>query len=128
MGKEFLEAKKERYKRKMDQERLRQLGGNELLDALAEQVNKLLRFKCHDDADPSVGTKVFLAITPSHSRAQVYQGGTMICIGEVDDAGTQELRALAEKHPISGGAFNAEVKERKDWTGYAKAQLDPLKT
>ena len=128
MGKEFLEAKKERYKRKMDQERLKQLGGTELLDALAEQVNKLLRFKCHDDADPPAGTKVFLVLAPTHSRAQVYQGGTMICIGEVDDAGTQELRALKVKHPISGGAFNAEVREQKDWTGYAKAQLDSLNT
>ena len=43
MGKEFIEAKKERYKRKMDQERLRQLGVPELLDALTEEVNKLLR-------------------------------------------------------------------------------------
>ena len=126
MGKEFLEAKKERYNRKMDQERLKQLGANELLDALAEQVNKLLRFKCHDDADPAVGTVVFLAITPSHSRAQVYQGGAMVCIGEVDDAGTRELVVLAARHPACRGAFNATVTSSKDWTGYVQAQLDPL--
>ena len=50
----------------------------------------------------------------------------MVCIGEVDDAGPQELRALAAQHPACGGAFNATVCAAKDWTGYAQAQLDPL--
>ena len=50
----------------------------------------------------------------------------MICIGEVDEAGTHELRVLAVQHPVSADVFNSKVREAKDWTGYMKVQLEPL--
>lgn len=120
MGEKFLEEKAKRFKHKRDLAHERELCSPNLLSAIQDRSEKRFRFSCPGE-QLEVGNSVILVAEPRRDLVSVFRGSRRV--GEVDFAGSVELRSIFSQHQALSSSVEAKVCSGPDIAGFYEATL-----
>ncbi len=113
MGDNYIAEKAKGFQHKAEKEHAEKFSSPGLFAAIEDISQRVVRFVAGGPVLPH-GTKVRF-LEEHRDLITVLQRTSRI--GEVDQAGTAELRALFSSHPELGGAVPAKVINGPDWSG-----------
>jgi hypothetical protein len=122
MGEKFLEQKAKRFKHKRDLEHERELRSPNLLSAIKDRQRKHYRFSCPNEK-LALGSPVMFVAEEDRVRVTVFRGVRRV--GEVDAAGSAELKSLFAQHPALSNSVRAKVFTGPDIAGFYEATVLP---
>lgn len=122
MGDDYMAEKAKGFNHKAEKEHAEKFSSAGLFSAIQDVSQRVVRFSAPSTHFPA-GTRVrfieenrdFLTVIHSTSR-----------VGEVDAAGTTELRVFLSAHPEHGGMIAAKVVTGPDWSGAYEAVVCAL--
>lgn len=120
MGYRFIQAISKRFRNRADAAHTAEYTGSRLAFVKESKSDTIYRFKC-PDANPPRGTLIaFADIGQPHVR--VIEDHKLI--GEVDDVGSKELRALFAKYPSFKQVVPGIITSPKNVGGFARGKVD----
>ena len=120
MGERFLEEKAKRFKHKRDLAHERELCSPNLLSVIQDKSEKRFRFCCPSE-ELKAGNIVIFVAEPGRLLVTVFRGSRRA--GEVDSAGSAELKSIFAQHPALSDSVKAKVREGPDIAGFYEATL-----
>lgn len=124
MGFRFIQAVSRRFKNRTDAAHEAEYSGSRLAFVQQSNSDTIYRFKC-PEVNPTRGTPIAFADI-GQPRVRVIQDHKLI--GEVDDVGSAELRALFTKHPAFNQVVPGIVTSPKTVSGFARGKLDWMRS
>ena len=124
MGELYIAEKAKGFNHKAEKEHAEQLSSAGLLAAIRDLSQRVIRIEA-PGTNLSSGTRVRL-LEENRNLMTVIHGTSRV--GEVDGAGTTELRALLSAHPELGGMVTAKVVAGPDWSGTYEAAICILRS
>jgi len=120
MGEKFLQEKAKRFKHKRDVEHERELRSPNLLSAIQDRQRKHYRFSCPNEELP-IGSIVMFVAEVRRALVTVFRGVRRV--GEVDAAGSAELKSLFSEHAALSNSLRAKVCEGPNLASFYEATL-----
>jgi hypothetical protein len=117
MGELYIAEKAKGFNHKAEKEHAEKLSSAGLLAAIRDLSQRVVRFEAPGTVRLLEENRNLMTVIHGTSR-----------VGEVDGAGTKELRALLSAHPELGGMVTAKVVAGPDWSGTYEAAICILRS